>query len=394
MGKNPDNWFKFYPDPYIDDTRHLSEMARFVYGEAIIWMRKLDGPLPDDMRWMVCAFHSDRKKVRRGLDELIADGKLVRSPAGIINPKCMADIAARQHQREVNTKTARTRATNRHCADAAQIVRGSCEVAARPQDGPSGGKTINDIREASDISLNETCSTRARNESQKVDSEDITPRPPEGGVRAKSKSKRKSRAKPKADPLHVQQAYERYCEFARDNGKTVPRRLPNLERKIAARLVEFGLDGWMKAIGNIELSRLLMGDRPFSDGSFCVVTIGMITRPENFAKLHDGGYGNDRKPRPKPSTVTFEPAQWRRGISKLIEERRNWDALSPPTPPPHSPGYCVPREIHDELDVGAHFATDGSGHFVAKQSRMPLPAPPVPQGRVSGQPALHAPEVR
>jgi len=177
MGKNPDNWFKFYPDPYIDDTRHLSEIARFVYGEAIIWMRKLDGPIPDDMRWMVCAFHSDRKKVRRGLDELIADGKLVRSPAGIINHKCMADIAARQHQREVNTKTARTRAVNRRCADAAQIVRGTCEVAATSQDGPSGGETINDIREASVISLNEPGSTRARIESQKLDREDSSPTP-------------------------------------------------------------------------------------------------------------------------------------------------------------------------------------------------------------------------
>lgn len=383
---NPDYFYKRYPQAYIQDTRHLPWQVRAVYSEFIDRQRLDERPLPHDIGWLACAFHMPRSVIKRGIEKLMAEGMLIRSQGGLINPKCMADIAARLHQREVNTATAQARSATKTRNKLGQ----NSEKTSNANDRVAPEKA-SDINQSFGNSFHEAGSIR---EVKKVDSEDITPPPPEGGVRAKSKSKRKSRAKPKADPLHVQQAYERYCEFARDNGKTVPRRLPNLERKIAARLVEFGLDGWMKAIGNIELSRLLMGDRPFSDGSFCVVTIGMITRPENFAKLHDGGYGNDRKPRPKPSTVTFEPAQWRRGISKLIEERRNWDALSPPTPPPHSPGYCVPREIHDELDVGAHFATDGSGHFVAKQSRMPLPAPTVPQGRVSGQPALHAPEVR
>jgi uncharacterized protein YdaU (DUF1376 family) len=181
VAKNPDNWFKFYPDPWIDDTRHLSENGRFVYFESIVWMRKLDGPLPDDVRWLVCALHSDRKKVKRGLDELFADGKLIRTPDGLINPKCMADIAARKHQREVNTKTARTRTENRRSADTAQVVRGSCAVSAASETSLSNDQSINDISKAPGFSLNEVGSTCARTESEKEDSKKDSPPAPQRG---------------------------------------------------------------------------------------------------------------------------------------------------------------------------------------------------------------------
>lgn len=65
---------------------------------------------------------------------------------------------------------------------------------------------------------------------------------------------------------------------------------PDRQRKIIARLREYGLDGWMQALANIEKSAFLTGG---TDHSFRA-DLDFVCQAKSFGKLHDGGYGNGR----------------------------------------------------------------------------------------------------
>lgn len=323
------------------------------------------GPLSLDPAKYAAFSGWDIRVARGGLARLKSLGKITVDETGIATGRQAEEIA--RYQARVRAAEERE-AKRRNSKDRPELP----------------GEVFGDVPEKSETSfsdlfengneINEGATTAAALPDSRHQTPEVsnTPLPPEGGARAKSKRAKKGRTK--AEPLQIQQAYEAYCEFARNNGKAVPRRTPKLESTIGARLGEFGLDGWMRAVANIERSRLLMGDRAFSDGSLCCVTIVMVTRPDNFAKLHDGGYGNDRKPRPKPGATKFDLAQWRAPLARQVAERKNWDPRLPSTAP-YTPGYCVPKEIHDELKLGEHYAEDGSGRFVFPIARHVAGAP-------------------
>jgi len=65
---------------------------------------------------------------------------------------------------------------------------------------------------------------------------------------------------------------------------------PDRQRKIIARLKDYGLDGWTQALANIERSSFLTGtnDRGWR------ASLDFLVKPDSFAKVHDGGYGNGR----------------------------------------------------------------------------------------------------
>lgn len=65
------------------------------------------------------------------------------------------------------------------------------------------------------------------------------------------------------------------------------------ERKIGARLKEYGLDGWKQALSNIEKSKFLTGR---TDHGFRA-TLDFMLQASSFGRLHDGGYstGKDTK---------------------------------------------------------------------------------------------------
>ncbi len=68
------------------------------------------------------------------------------------------------------------------------------------------------------------------------------------------------------------------------------RMTPDRERKIAARLKDYGIAGWHRALGNIEKSSFLTGtnDRGWR------ASLDFLLQAESFGKVHDGGYGNGR----------------------------------------------------------------------------------------------------
>lgn len=79
---------------------------------------------------------------------------------------------------------------------------------------------------------------------------------------------------------------------------------PDRQRKIIARLRDYGLDGWSQALANIERSSFLTGknDRNWR------ADLGFLLQAASFSKVHDGGFGNGRHNSPtKPSVeIPFE----------------------------------------------------------------------------------------
>jgi hypothetical protein len=65
---------------------------------------------------------------------------------------------------------------------------------------------------------------------------------------------------------------------------------PDRQRKILGRLRDYGLDGWKRALGNIEKSAHLTG----SNDRNWRADLEFICQAKSFARLHDGGYGNGR----------------------------------------------------------------------------------------------------
>lgn len=97
---------------------------------------------------------------------------------------------------------------------------------------------------------------------------------------------------------------------------------PDREKKILARLKEYGLDGWNQALANIEKSSFLCGE---TEQRFRA-DLDFVCQAKSFGKLHDGGYGNGRhakttaKPKPAglstPNTVYADPD----AVRKLLED--------------------------------------------------------------------------
>lgn len=65
---------------------------------------------------------------------------------------------------------------------------------------------------------------------------------------------------------------------------------PERQRKIAARLKVYGMDGWRRALANIEKSSFLTGGTAHAFRA----DLDFVLQDKSFGRLHDGGYGNGR----------------------------------------------------------------------------------------------------
>lgn len=110
MTSRRDSWFKFYPQDWLDGTRHMTLEQRGAYFDMICLQMALGGPIPDDVDWMRHQLHVSRQKARRMMDAL-CDGlaKLRRDDGKIWNDRAQEEIDKREHQRQVNTAIARHR---------------------------------------------------------------------------------------------------------------------------------------------------------------------------------------------------------------------------------------------------------------------------------------------
>jgi hypothetical protein len=101
------------------------------------------------------------------------------------------------------------------------------------------------------------------------------------------------------------QAFEAYNDMALRCGLPQASKMtPDRERKIVARLKDYGLDGWHTAIANVEKSPFLTGQNERGWRA----SLDFLLQPNSFSKTHDGGYGDGRKAQPMKSTVVeFRP---------------------------------------------------------------------------------------
>jgi hypothetical protein len=101
-------------------------------------------------------------------------------------------------------------------------------------------------------------------------------------------------------PLDALTAFNAYNETALRCGLPQAHKLTNdRQRKIIARLRDYGLDGWALALGNIEKSAFLTGG---TDHCFRA-DLDFMCQTKSFGKLHDGGYGNGRHRAPNGSAA-------------------------------------------------------------------------------------------
>lgn len=99
-------------------------------------------------------------------------------------------------------------------------------------------------------------------------------------------------------------AFNAYNETALRCGLPQAAKLtPDRQRKILARLRDYGLDGWLRALGNIEKSAFLTGG---TDHGFRA-DLDFVCQAKSFGKLHDGGYGNGRHR--NPSQANQDPKE-------------------------------------------------------------------------------------
>ncbi len=120
-----------------------------------------------------------------------------------------------------------------------------------------------------------------------------------------------AKGKPKVTRAEAVAAFDAYNALARRIGLMVAQRLTSeRERHIRNRLADYGLEGWTRALANIERSKYLRGGN--KDG--WKADLDFMVRPSRFPKLHDGGYGNGAHAGPAQN----DPAE--------IEARRAYEA--------------------------------------------------------------------
>jgi DNA-binding Lrp family transcriptional regulator len=99
-------------------------------------------------------------------------------------------------------------------------------------------------------------------------------------------------------PSDALRAFEQFNEVALKLGLPQASKLtPDRQRKIIARLRDYGLEGWDRALQNLARSKFLTGrnDRNFR------ADLDFICQAKSFGKLHDGGYSDDPPRRTAPA---------------------------------------------------------------------------------------------
>lgn len=208
--------------------------------------------------------------------------------------------------------------SNGHFANVATICNYEKYQTAQPERNRLDNQSLTSVQPVSNQTITNTTNTT------NID----TPLPPTGAASVE-------KPLPKFGKLQALEAFDAYNAVALRCGLPQAARLtPDRERKIIARLKEYDLEGWHRALANIEKSQFLTGG---TDKGFRA-DLDFVCQAKSFGKLHDGGYGNGRHttaaPAAKPQSVFAHPqrrdeeAEYRATLAwaqemGLINERAN-----------------------------------------------------------------------
>lgn len=111
----------------------------------------------------------------------------------------------------------------------------------------------------------------------------------------------------KPTPALALQAFEAYNAAAlRCALPQAVRLTKDRQRKLTARLKEHGLDGWSKALVNLEASKFLRGE----NNRGWRANLDFLLQPESFNKLLDGSYAGQQSAKPKPTASAAPPTSY------------------------------------------------------------------------------------
>lgn len=249
---------RFYPSDWRSGCIGLTLEQEGFYIRICAFIYDTDQRLPvgdDSMAAKLMGLHTNAyRKIR---DQLVALGKLVERAGYWTVPRADRELAAatsnqaRAQERQADPNTGR---------ETRQDTIGDTHHNS-PQETPI---------EFSEkvIKINGTLKSH-------IEVEDKTPLPPKGGP----------------TPSDALRAFEAYNQTAlRCNLQQASKMTPDRQRKIIARLKDYGIDGWTQALANIERSSFLTGrnDKGWS------ANLDFMLQASSFSKLHDGAYGNGR----------------------------------------------------------------------------------------------------
>lgn len=249
---------------YCEATTGMPHDAERLYFRMILKMLSREGGLPDDDAENARIFGYDRRVFSRLKAKLIAWPDAIYVEDGLLkNARVENDIA--------DFKTRRSEAV---------------------ENGRKGGLAKAEVSKKSGESPAEVSqkSTRIPHTTNNEINEIAvaSPSPSPSPEEEKPPNPRK-RGKPAISKIEVLEAFEAYNATALRCGLPQASKLtPDRERKIGARLNDFGLEGWHHALANIERSSFLTGEKGFR------ADLDFMTQAKSFGKLHDGGYGNGR----------------------------------------------------------------------------------------------------
>jgi len=313
MSKPATPWIKWFPGDFLHGVSDLEANEGWVYTIVLNLIYDKQAPWPYDPKRLARRCRLRQPVVEECVESLIEYEKLRLVDGCLTNEKAEKVIGKRQ---EVSGK-----------ATAAAEARWQEEK--RKDKKNKGGEDADALRTGSE----QDAKLEARGQKpEKKKAPAKKPSPPaalklDGGP----------------DKSPAREAFDLYNELAERIDATKALDLTEARRKsINARLNGRGIDVWKEAIEKVERSLFLCGEAKGRDRRAFKLSLDMMVRPENFQKILEGFYGDDREPGPKDDELDprdWSPGKWFR-VLEIWKVSGSWSDNAGPEP--GQPGYLGP----------------------------------------------------
>lgn len=268
---------RFYPSDWRAGCIGLTLEQEGLYIRicAYLYETEMRLSIDDSMAAKFMGLHTNAyRKIR---DQLAALGKIVKRQDGWTVGRAEREIAAATHKARIVER----QADQDRDGQAGENTLGDTPIVT-PQDTPLESRGV-----FSENVIQINTPKKSHSQEPKKD-----PLPPKGGP----------------TPFEALKAFEAYNATALRCGLPQAAKLtPDRQRKIVARLKDYGSDGWETALANIERSSFLTGknDRGWR------ASLEFLLQPASFAKVHDGTFGNGRHADPPKTEQKAAPPRRR-----------------------------------------------------------------------------------
>lgn len=276
------DWYKRNPKKFIRGVRGMGPDLIGAYAVILDLIYEDEDSCPNDPHWLGGILGCNSRKAAALVDGLIRRGKLYEEDGRLFNDKATSELEDRQKTR--------------------RRARDDAETLTRRDDAPAPANSKNKDIASTEKRREEKNRRDKRRKKVSAALSDATassgsgsiPGVPSQGVVVISEPTELSQA---VDAYN--QAAERCPHKPNGNGNAGWARCDavtaNREKVIRARLKEVGLDGWRAAMARGAASDFLSGrSRRQAGRENWGVDIAWIAKAENFAKLLEGKYDNDR----------------------------------------------------------------------------------------------------